>query len=313
MNTEEAIDEFLRYLRSEKGASAQTLRAYRGDLEAFFGFVAERWPGLSHTEVTRHHIRGYLSEVFGQLARSSIARRLSSLRSFYRYGLRRGYWPTNPAADVAAPRQPSSLAKVLSVDDAVALTEHGTPREDAIGARDRAMWEVLYGSGLRVSELVSLDLERIDLDRGWVRVLGKGSKERDVPLTRAAISALRHYLSLRSQLCGEDGIVDGRALFLNARGGRLTDRSVRRNLGDALDKAGTQERVSPHGLRHSFATHLLDGGADLRTIQQMLGHASLATTQRYTHVSLDRLMQVYDDAHPRARRRRRRSSERDED
>lgn len=313
MTTEEAIEEFLRFLRTEKASSPQTLRAYRSDLEAFFAFIEERWPEVSHRDVNRHHIRGYLSSVFGELARSSIARRLSSLRSFYRWGVKRGHWTANPAADVVAPRQPSPLAKVLSVDDAVALTERGSKRDDAIGARDRAMWEVLYGSGLRVSELVSLNIERVDTEQGWVRVTGKGAKERDVPLTRAAIAALRYYLKVRSELSADEGITDPRALFLNARGGRLSDRSVRRSLGTALDQAGTEERVSPHGLRHSFATHLLDGGADLRTIQQMLGHASLATTQRYTHVSLDRLMQVYDDAHPRARRRRARRGGRDDE
>lgn len=302
MQFADAVREFLQYQRVEKRASEATLRAYEGDLLQFAQWAEEAGVDRTVGEIDRLHIRRYLADRLQGSARTSMARRLSSLRSLFRFALREGWTAVNPAAAVRSPKQPKTLARHLDVDDAFRLTDEASGRDDAIGARDRAMWELLYGSGLRVQELVRLDREQLRLDDGWVRVWGKGSKARDVPLTAVCVTKLRQYLDVRVQLAGESGIVDAEALFLNARGGRLSERSVRRLLDAAQEEVQLDHRVSPHGLRHSFATHLLDGGADLRAIQQMLGHASLATTQRYTHVSLDRLATVYDAAHPRARR-----------
>ena len=297
------IPAFLRYQRVEKSASTQTLRAYAGDLEQFAQWIDETDRGVDLRAIDRLHVRKYLADRLQGTARTSSARRLSSLRSFFRFALREGLVDVNPAAAVVSPKQPQRLAKKLDIDDAFRLLDDGSQRADAIGARDRAMWELLYGSGLRVSELTSLDLQNLRLDEGWVRVLGKGRKERDVPLTKPSVQKLKCYLEIRCQLSDDKGIWDADALFLNAQGGRLSDRSVRRLLASAQGEAAVDRPVSPHGLRHSFATHLLDGGADLRAIQQMLGHASLSTTQRYTHVSIDQLAKVYDGAHPRARRK----------
>lgn len=302
MEFRELVEPFLRYMRVEKAASEQTLRAYETDLLHFSDWLREQGRDDALDAIDRLDIRRYLADRMEESARSSSARRLSALRSAFRFALREGWLSVNPASSVGTPKQPQKLARHLDVDDAFRLLDHGSLREDAIGARDRAMWELLYGSGLRVAELVSLDVGRLQLDAGWVRVLGKGGKERDVPLSTASVERLRLYLEVRTQLSDDTGLVDAHALFLNARGRRLTDRSVRRLLDAAQGQGDVERRVSPHGLRHSFATHLLDGGADLRAIQQMLGHASLSTTQRYTHVSIDRLTRVYDEAHPRAKR-----------
>lgn len=299
----DAIASFLSYLRVEKAATEETLRAYESDLDAFATWLTEQGETLL-TEIDRLTIRRYLADRLQGTARSSTARRLSCLRSFFRFGLRQGWIDVNPAAAVASPKQPQKLARLLDVDDAFRLTDEGSQRTDAIGARDRAMWELTYGSGLRVSELVGLNVHSLRLDDGWVRVLGKGGKERDIPLTDVSILKLKQYLSVRSELIESEAEYDADALFLNAKGGRLSDRSVRRLLEAAQREAGVQQPVSPHGLRHSFATHLLDGGADLRAIQSLLGHASLGTTQRYTQVSLEHLTSVYDQSHPRARRKR---------
>lgn len=302
MEPKRALSHFLQYQRVEKAASVETIRAYEADISTFLGWAEESADLTGLRSVDRLLIRRYLADRLQGAARTSTARRLSALRSFFKFALREGWVDVNPAAAVVSPKQPQKLARHLDVDDAHRLMEDASCREDAIGARDRAMWELLYGSGLRVSELVSLDIAQLNLQDGWVRVKGKGAKERDVPLTTCCVAKIREYLKVREQLADSDGNFDKDAIFLNAKGGRLSDRSVRRLLDAAQSEAGVDLRVSPHGLRHSFATHLLDGGADLRSIQHMLGHASLGTTQRYTHVSLDHLTKVYDDAHPRARR-----------
>lgn len=300
---DEAVAAFLTYQRVEKAASADTLRAYTGDLDAFSTWLVEQGE-TTLAAIDRLTIRRYLADRLQGTARSSMARRLSCLRSFFRFCLREQWVEVNPAAAVASPKQPQKLARLLDVDDAFRLTDDGSQRGDAIGARDRAMWELTYGSGLRVSELVGLDQNSLRLGEGWVRVYGKGGKERDVPLTDMSVTKLKRYLDVRSELIGSEEEYDADALFLNAKGGRLSARSVRRLLEAAQVEAGVQQPVSPHGLRHSFATHLLDGGADLRAIQSLLGHASLGTTQRYTHVSLEHLTSVYDQSHPRARRKK---------
>lgn len=304
MEWRDGIEEFVGILRGERGASPETVRAYRADLEMFFGWLEEQGMATDPALVDVRAVRRWVAAHVRDMARSSMARRLSSLRSFYAALLRRGRVPGNPAALVQSPKQDKALSNFLTVDDAFRVVEAEPGGDEALAARDRAMWEVLYGSGLRVSELVGLDVSDVDLRVPRVRVTGKGSKQREVPLTSKAVEALQAWLPLRPEVLdlGED--VDVHALFLNHRGGRLSARSVRRRLDRAHMSAGIAARVSPHGLRHSFATHLLDDGADLRSIQEMLGHSSLSTTERYTHVSLERLMRVYDDAHPRAKRSR---------
>lgn len=304
MQIDEAIRTFVEHMRVEKAASADTLRAYQGDLDAFSSWMAESLGVTVLEDVDRMHLRRYLADRLQGTARASMARRLSSVRSLFRFAMREGWLRVNPASTLQTPRQQQRLPRHLEVDDAFRLTDEGSRRADPIGARDRAMWELLYGSGLRVSELVSLNLRDLVIDDRWVRVHGKGGKEREVPITDLCAQKLREYLADRGSFADAEGARDPDALFLNARGGRLTARSVRRLLESAQDEAMIATPVSPHGLRHSFATHLLNSGADLRAIQSMLGHASLGTTQRYTHLSLDQLTKVYDHAHPRARRAR---------
>ena len=233
------------------------------------------------------------------LKKSSAGRHLSALRSFFAFLVREGRLDSNPAGAVAAPRAERSLPRTLSVAEAGAVVE-APVREDALGARDRALLELLYAAGLRVSEAVGLDVGDVDLSGRQVRVLGKGRKERIVPFGEKAAEALRAYVALREDLVSEE--TPGEPLFLNARGGRFTDRSVRRALIAALRAGGVPRHASPHALRHSFATHLLSAGADLRSIQELLGHASLATTQKYTHLDADRLIEVYRKSHPKAGR-----------
>lgn len=303
MHAERLMDLFDNILRAEKGASEETRRAYRGDLAAFFAWIHDEvGPEVAVDAVELRHVRRWLAAHHREYARSTLARKLSALRSFYATMQRRGEVTRNPAALVQSPKQDKPLAGVLTVDEAFRVLDARSSSEDVLQLRDRAMWEILYGSGLRVSELTGLDLADVELDEGWLRVLGKRRKEREVPLTPAAVAALRAYLRARPELVDRAETCPGGAVFLNHRGGRISTRSVRRLLDRAQLDAETPGRVSPHGLRHSFATHLLDGGADLRAIQSLLGHASLSTTERYTHVSLDHLMRVYDQAHPRASR-----------
>jgi integrase/recombinase XerC len=231
----------------------------------------------------------------GGSQRSTVSRKVAAIRGFFRFLARERRVTRNPAAGLAAPRAERRLPVFLPIDDAERVL-NSMPRESARAERDRAILETLYSSGLRVSELVGLDWDHIDFENECVRVFGKGRKERIVPIGEIALDALRSY---RSRLQGET--VDASAIFLNRRGKRLTTRSVARIVGRAVALTGTTVAASPHALRHSFATHLLNQGADLRSIQELLGHASLSTTQRYTHVNLDHLMKAYDDAHPRAK------------
>jgi integrase/recombinase XerC len=265
-------------------------------------------------------VRGYLAALHGSLDATSIGRKLSALRTFFRYLNRSGALELNPAALLSSPRRKQVLPRFLSVDDAHRLSEvdgrgDGPERERvraaAREARDRAMAELLYGAGLRVSELVGLSLSALALGggRGEVRVLGKGRRQRLVPLGSKAQEALAAYLAVRPELTASvdraerTPDAEGEPLFLNDRGGRLTARGAAQRLDRRAAAAGIAGPRNPHSLRHSFATHLLDAGADLRAIQELLGHQRLSTTQRYTHVAIDRLMKAYDDAHPRARAR----------
>jgi integrase/recombinase XerC len=301
------IDDFDRYLRHERGASPHTRLAYRRDLEAFAAFAEERRGApVEPTQVDALLVRGYLGALHGRAKASTIARKLSALRSFYKFLTRRGHCPTeaNPLALIESPKRRPQLPRFIPVDETIRLMEQ--PRDDdAQGLRDRAILEVLYGAGLRVSELVGLDLRAVDLAQGLVKVRGKGDKERIVPLGRKAVAAIEAYLPHRGELLGDAPAADDarEAVFLSRRGRRITTRRVQQIVDAEALRAGVTRKASPHDLRHSCATHLLDSGADLRAIQEMLGHASLSTTQRYTHVTVDTLIAAYEKAHPLARRK----------
>jgi integrase/recombinase XerC len=292
------IDSFTTYIADERNLSPHTRAAYLRDLDEFRIFLEEH-DGSDLQSLARLDsflLRRYLAELHKCNQRTSIARKLSTLRTFFRYLVREGRLASNPAEGLSSPKLNRYLPKTLSVDEATALMERGYGNT-LLDLRDRAIVELFYSSGLRVSELTGLDVGALDLRENLVRVLGKGRKERIVPIGRKSHEALLAYLEARN-------LPDADApLFLNARGGRLTPRSVQRNLKNRLIKAGIIKDISPHALRHSFATHLLDGGADLRAIQELLGHASLSTTQKYTQVSVDQLMSVYDKAHPRSKKK----------
>jgi integrase/recombinase XerC len=301
------IQQFVHYLSLEKNASPHTCRGYRKDLEGFEVFLKAAGMYLSPAgtvemeKVDRMAIRKYMSFLHRKNKKSSIARKISTLRSFFKYLIKEQRIASNPAKSVSTPKVEKTLPTTLTVDEAFRLMESperipqnssAVSREN--GLRDRAILELLYSSGLRVSELVGLNLNQLDLDLGIVRVMGKGRKERIVPVGGKAIEASRAYLEERGVFKGEDPI------FINSFGGRLTARTVGRLVKKYTRHSGIFRKVSPHSLRHTFATHLLDAGADIREIQEMLGHSSLSTTQRYTHVSMGKLMEVYDRAHPRS-------------
>jgi integrase/recombinase XerC len=282
---------FLRYLAVEKAASPHTLKSYGHDLRQFEDFL--RSERLRPSDLTPRHVRGFLVSLHARgLDPASIARKLACVRSWLRFLVRRGVLERNPAREVQSPRVPRKLASFLPVDEAHDLMEAG----DRTQPRDVAILELLYASGLRVSELTSLDVDDVDRDARTVRVLGKGRKERIVPYGGKAARALETWLARRGGTRGP--------LFLSARGTRMQPRAVYGVVRAAARRAGIVRKVSPHTLRHSFATHLLDGGADLRAIQELLGHSRLSTTQRYTHVGAEQLVKVYEAAHPRARARR---------
>ncbi len=295
------IDQFMSYLRAERGSSEQTLRAYATDLRQFQDYLRDHHDldDPDPAELELRHLRGFVAHRFDKNQASSLARKISTLRSFWKFLVKKRHSTTDPASLLSTPRVRTPLQNFLPVDEILHLLD-GHRGDGVLGIRDMAMWEVAYGAGLRVSELVSLDVGDVDTERGWVRVVGKGDKERRVPLGAVSCRRLLRYLARRHELVS--GTTPQGALFLSARGNRLSTRSVRRRLKDHLMRADLDTSVTPHGLRHSYATHLLDSGADLRGIQELLGHENLSTTQRYTHVSIDRLMQVYDAAHPRAQR-----------
>ena len=301
---EKSVGRFLDYLRDQRHLSEHTVRAYASDLRQFGEYLNER-PGRDlppgPKEIDTLAVRGFVARLSRSgLGKASIARKLSAVRSFLGHALRDGRIEVNPAEEVPSPRVPRGLPRDLTVDEMFNLLDH-IEGDDPAALRDRAILELLYAAGLRVGELTSLDQHDVNLSGGIVRVLGKGGKERLVPFGDKAGKALRAWREKSSGLRAKGGEP---ALFLNLRGGRLTARSVRRILAKRLSEAAVRARVSPHALRHSFATHLLGAGADLRAIQELLGHSSLSTTQRYTHVSTDALMRVYDKSHPRAQRKR---------
>lgn len=292
------VNEFLNYLEVSRGVSPHTLRAYRQDLAVFQAYLGPL--GVSIEQVTHLHIRAFLGVESVTKAASTRARRLAAIKSFYAFLARRKRIAQSPARRVKTPKIPQRLPRAVPVDEAFALVD-APDAERILGLRDRAILEVLYGGGLRVSELCGLSLSSLDRDASAVRVMGKGSKERLCPLHPVAIEALDAWLACRGSLLATPRKGnDPKAMFLNARGGRLTPRSVERHLAAYVQRLGLARKVTPHGLRHSYATHLLAGGADIRVIQELLGHASLSTTQRYTAVSFEQLQAVYDRAHPRA-------------
>ncbi|MGA7496753.1 MAG: tyrosine recombinase XerC [Isosphaeraceae bacterium] len=292
-----SIGSFLADLRAERQASSHTLRSYHDDMEIFTRYLEENQKeGSDPTIVNPARLRRYSAWLNGQgYAASTIARRLASLRSFYRYLRRQGTVTTDPTSGLRNPKRPQRLPRLLRIDDVIRLLD-AIPVHTALGVRDRAMLETLYGGGLRVSELVGLNLDDIDFESDLVRVRGKGRRERLSPIGPMAMRWIHHYLPIRQpKSAGEQ------AVFLNRYGTRLTTRSVGRLLEDHLARAGLTGAASPHTLRHSFATHLLDRGADLRSVQELLGHRNLTTTQIYTHVTQDRLLHIYHETHPRAR------------
>jgi integrase/recombinase XerC len=307
--SERLVAEFLAYLKGQKAYSAHTVRGYRIDLGQFRQFLARKQGshgqdgtgGGALGPVDMVLMREYLAGLFDRYSRTTIARKVSSLRAFFRYLETRGLADANPAAEVSTPRLEAPVPTYLPVDDMFRLLDR-PGKEDARGLRDRAILEVLYSCGLRVSEAEGLEIGSIDEGERLVRVIGKGNKERVVPIGRQALRAVREYLAASEGTRRKGGYRAGEGpLFLNARGKRLSTRSMARVVKREARDTGLQARISPHSLRHTFATHLLDGGADLRSVQELLGHASLSTTQKYTHVTLDRLMEVYDKAHPRSR------------
>jgi integrase/recombinase XerC len=312
---EREIRDFVQYLKVERGATGHTLRNYLSDLRQFLKFLgipAESQEGqgprktLDFEKIDHLEIRSYLVELHRQgLKKSSMARKLAVLRSFFKYLRREGLLKANPARLVNIPKKDHPLPAFLTVDQAAALMDSPTS-QDRSSLRDKAILETFYSTGIRLSELVGLHLEDIDFDSGLARIRGKGKKERIVPIGSKAIEALKKCLEENpsshrpSQISGKRAFGSAQALFLNRAGGRLTARSVARIVKRYLSRVGLPE-ASPHGLRHSFATHLLEEGVDLRSIQELLGHSSIATTQRYTHLNADQLMAIYDKAHPRAK------------
>ncbi len=286
---------FIRYLDRERNASPHTVRAYAADLGQFQAHMAEEIGRAATLEDVDHLvIRAFLARLHRKgVKKVSAARKLATLRTFFRYLCREGILERNPARALLSPRMERRIPTHLEESEVATLIE--VPGETDSARRARAILELLYATGIRCAELVGLDLGDVDLDARTVRVLGKGSKERIVPFGRAALTALSAYLPARLNARPRS-----QTLFVNARGGRLTDRWVRQIVTDRVKQVAMARRLSPHALRHSFATHLLERGADLRSIQELLGHASLSTTQRYTHVNARHILDIYKKTHPRA-------------
>jgi integrase/recombinase XerC len=301
------IERFIQYLQFERNASPHTLRNYRSDLLQFRQFLsgggAKEEKPVSVQAIDSLQIRNFLAFLFEhEKEKSSAARKLAAIRSFFKFLRREGVLAENPAAIISTPKRPKILPRIMTEEETNQFLDQ-VAREsetgDAAFTRDRAILELLYASGLRVSELVGLDLRTINLGECVLLARGKGRKERMVPFGSKAKNALSNYLPVRERVLRE-AKTSSPALFLNARGKRLTARSVHRIVTHYVRSFGPKINVSPHGLRHAFASHLLAEGADLRAIQEMLGHASLSTTQKYTQVSIQRLIEVYDKAHPKA-------------
>jgi integrase/recombinase XerC len=297
----QAVERFLTYLKVERNASDLTVKSYREDLTALADYLAEGRSGRCPEpgEVTAMELRGYVSALHeAGYAQTTIARRLASLRSFFRFGQREGWVANNPAKPLRNPRKPRRLPHFLSTEDIGRLLV-APSNSDPMGLRDRAILETMYSAGLRISETVGLDQSDLDFEAGILRVRGKGRKERLAPIGSYAVQALRRWLAVR-RVSPREPQGPQSPVFVNKFGRRLTTRSVARMLQKYLRITGLDSRTTPHSLRHSFATHLLDRGADIRSVQELLGHKSLVTTQIYTHVSTTGLREAYQKAHPRA-------------
>ena len=327
MSAQQLFDEFLNYLRHERHFSPHTAKCYAADLTQYAAFLesirsegegpgAERgpaYPGAGTATavmsqacskslvlgVTAEEVKRFLVYLNDQdYSKSTSARKLATLRSFYRFCMRRGYITENVLASIRTPRLEKRLPKFLDLEQVRKLLD--TPdTATLLGARDRAMLETIYSTGIRVSELVALNIDDVDFQEECLRVRGKGKRERITPISSGTLQAIRRYLDMRAA-DSRAGNFDRQALYVNKHGQRLSTRSVRRKLDKYLLEAGMDPSISPHTLRHSFATHMLNNGADLRSVQELLGHQSLSTTQIYTHVTTDRIKTVYDDSHPRA-------------
>jgi len=306
------IHEYLEHLHGERHASPNTVRKYDEALRRFHEFLARDYLGkdaetVRPEDVDATAVRSFLAALTRDgLAKRSQAQMLSAVRSLFRYACLQGTLTANPAQSVRTPKLPKTLPRHLrpgEVENLIEAPSEGVVLDERLARRDRAILELLYAAGLRVSELVGLDWQAVDLPARVLRVRGKGNKERMVPFGRPAAEALRSWLEVWESLrTGAPQVTESEPVFLNFRGGRLTDRSVRNILDRWVDQAAVARGVHPHTLRHTFATHLLEAGADLRTIQELLGHSSLSTTQKYTHLDVERLLAVYRDAHPRARK-----------
>ncbi|WP_275889039.1 tyrosine recombinase XerC [Desulfobulbus rhabdoformis] len=295
------VQQFVSWLLVEKGYSPHTADGYQRDIVDFYQFAGET---LVPADMTSQLVQSYVGSLYGRNAAASVARKLSALRTFFRFLKREGVLSVDPLAGVAGPKQGQHIPAFLTVDEVFALLEAPVV-SDRYWRRDRALLEMLYATGMRVSELVGSNLEDLDLVAEMVRVRGKGNKERIVPFGRAAHEAIEQYLPERESLilarANRGKPLEREAVFLNGQGSRLSVRSVERSISNYAQRAGIVVTVTPHALRHSFATHLLEMGADLRTVQELLGHVSLSTTQRYTHLNISHLSRVYDQAHPQAK------------
>ena len=293
---DEDMEAFLTELRLVRGLSPRTLKAYASDLRLARDYLAKQ--GVGFLTATHMHLRAFLGLQEAHCAPATRARRVAALRMFFRHLVKHGKVATDVGEKLKTPKAPRRLPRILSVDEAFALV-NAPDEEKLLPSRDKAMWEMLYGGGFRVSELCGIDVSAVDMAQGVVRVLGKGNKERICPIHAAVLASLKSWLVHRQALLAKRK-KNSAALFLNNRGGRLSVRSVHRLLHAYFLRLGLHAGLSPHSLRHTYATHLLAGGADIRVIQELLGHASLSTTQRYTQVSFELLQKVYDAAHPRA-------------
>jgi integrase/recombinase XerC len=308
------IAKYLDYLRYQRNASPHTIRNYASDLEQFLSHLTDasegkKRPAPDLDQIDNLTIREFLGALYQKNnSKSSVARKLATIRSFMKYLSQQEAIKVNHAKNVASPKQDILLPDFMTVDAVAELVEAPDVSTDR-GKRDRAILELLYAAGLRVSELVGLNLGDISLSEELVRVVGKGRKERIVPFGRRAMETLNEYLQVRSNIALGKKLVAGEAVFLNLRGGRLTSRSIWDIVDHYIGALAQKLRVHPHTLRHTFATHMLNAGADLRTIQELLGHESLSTTQKYTHVSVEQLVRVYQSCHPRAGSKARRRHE----
>jgi integrase/recombinase XerC len=300
----EQFEQFFQHLQYERNMSPHTLRNYASDLEQFreYLFKIEKRDDIDPKDIDRLTIREWMASLHGDHKKTSVARKLASLRTFFQFLVREGVLEINPAKQVATPRIERKLPNHLSMEDAVRFIETPDVNTD-LGRRDRAIIEFLYATGIRVGELVNIDLRDIDFREKLVRVTGKRKKQRIVPFGEPALQALMHYLEKTRPMFlfnAPEGERDNQAVFLNYQGTRITTRSVGRMIDKYIKQCADIHNISPHSLRHTFATHLLDSGADLRDIQELLGHARLSTTQIYTQVSMEKLVEVYDRAHPKA-------------